>query len=130
MEYRALLETEPEWQEMVKEFPELLETPSTMITKSVDIRNLVHPARCLREGLEIDERMGQLALGLLYMSLYGLLHTMGRGLLKQGETTLNVQYSSQLKRLLSARETVRGYVSEDSTPEDNAKRILSSAEAT
>jgi hypothetical protein len=129
-EYHTILENYGEWPEGLKEFPEFLDTPAAMVANSLDIRNLVHPARCLREEVQLDDRMGMLALGSFYMSLLGLLHNMGRDLLKPGETKLNVQFSPQLKRLIAARKTVQEFVSEDSTAEEDANRILKSAEAT
>jgi hypothetical protein len=128
--YHTFLESYGEWPEELEEFTEVLDTPASMIAKSVDICNLVHPARCLREELQIDDRTGMLALGFFYMSLLGLLHNMGRDLLKQGETRLNFQYSPQLKRLIAARETVQKFVSEDLTSLDDDKNILKTLDAT
>lgn len=130
LDYLKLHENEPEWKDLMEEFPEFLDTPASMIEKSVDLRNLIHPARCLRENRSIDERGGQVALGLFYMSLLGLMYNLGRDMLEPGSRKLVIRYSPQVKRLQAARKEMASLVAENPSPQEAAQRILTSVEAT
>jgi hypothetical protein len=48
-------------------------SPLDAVTRVHELRNLLHPGKCLRQNTKIDEKMAKLTVGLVYISLMGVL---------------------------------------------------------
>jgi hypothetical protein len=58
---------------MIKEIPELLSSPLEAISRVHELRNFLHPGKCLRHSMKIEEKTSKLSVGLAYVSLLGVL---------------------------------------------------------
>ncbi len=59
--------------EVLEECPGLMVSPLEAVTNVHELRNCLHPGKCLRQGMKIEEKMAKLTLGLVYISLVGVL---------------------------------------------------------
>ena len=57
----------------IDDVPEMMVSPLEAVTRVHQLRNLLHPGNCLRGGLKIGEKMAKLTVGLVYISLIGVL---------------------------------------------------------
>jgi hypothetical protein len=69
----ALLASYPGSAELFDEFPELKMSPLHAVSTVHEIRNHLHPGKMLRGPVGIDERTAKLSVGLVYVSLAGVL---------------------------------------------------------
>lgn len=59
--------------DVLKECPEMVMSPLDAVTRVHELRNFLHPGKCLRQNTKIDEKMAKLTVGLVYISLMGVL---------------------------------------------------------
>jgi hypothetical protein len=88
------------WQEGLQKFPELDSTPSDAISKVHNLRNMLHPGKCLRESVTLTETTGPISLGLLYVALAGVLEFHVR----DESEVFEVEVHPLIRNLISATE--------------------------
>ena len=48
-------------------------SPLDAVTRVHELRNLLHPGKCLRQNVKIEKKMAKLTVGLVFVSLMGVL---------------------------------------------------------
>ena len=71
--YRAAYGEDAGVDEILEECPDLMVSPLEAVIRVHELRNFLHPGKCLRQGMKIEEKMAMLTLGLVYISLVGVL---------------------------------------------------------
>lgn len=66
-------DNDTEVDDMLEELPEMMVSPLEAVNRVHELRNFLHPGKCIRQGVKIEEKMAKLTLGLAYMSLMGVL---------------------------------------------------------
>jgi hypothetical protein len=59
--------------EILKDIPKLLSSPWDAATQLHELRNYLHPGKCLRHRVNFDEKTAKLSAGLAYICLMGVL---------------------------------------------------------